>query len=599
MNSEPESQDNTMRQEDTVQHSKLSNQEEHDEKKLLYEADDSPPWPMTVGLGAQLSVLCVAGCVLTPAIVIRAASGSEEFLNWAVFAALIVSGITSVIQAIRLGRIGAGYVLVMGTSGAFIAVSISALVTGGPALLATLIVISSIFQFFLAGRLHIFRRILTPTVSGTVIMLIAVTVMPIIFSMLNQVPEDAPSHAAPVSALVTTLVILAFALKARGIMRLWAMIVGTIAGSIVSGMFGLYSMDKVIAASWLGIPDWTWPGFDLDFASGFWALLPAFVFVTLVGAIETVGDSVAIQRVSWRKSRAIDYKAVQGAVSADGLGNLLSGIMGTLPNTTYSTAVSVTELTGVGARKIGVCVGIIFVLMAFFPKFLALILAIPNPVVAAYITILLAMLFVVGMKIIIQDGVDYRKGLIAGFSFWVGVGCQNNVIFPEFIGEFAGGMLQNGMTAGGLTAILISLFVELTEPRRKRIELQLDVSELTKINEFLGEFASKCGWDSEMLYRLQAASEETLLILVDSNHDFPDRRKVHLEARKKDGNAMLEFIACPVESNLQDRIVLMDGSIREVVNEQEISVRLLRHLASSVHHQQYHDTDIITLRVDA
>ena len=102
-----------------------------------------------------------------------------------------------------------------------------------------------------------------------------------------------------------------------------------------------------------------------------------------------------------------------------------------------------------------------------------------------------------------------------------------------------------------------------------------------------------------MLHRLQAASEETLLILVDSNPDFSDQRKVRLEARKKDGNAVLEFIACPVENNLQDRIVLIDGSIREVANEQELSMRLLRHLASSVFHQQYHDTDIITLRVDA
>ncbi|MCY4228418.1 MAG: hypothetical protein OXF20_12175 [Gammaproteobacteria bacterium] len=343
----------------------------------------------------------------------------------------------------------------------------------------------------------------------------------------------------------------------------------------------------------------TGPGLDLAFASEFWILLPAFVFVTLVGAIETVGDSVAIQRVSWKKSRAIDYKAVQGAVAADGLGDLLSGLMGTLPNTTYSTAVSVTELTGVAARKIGVCVGIMFVLLAFSPKFLALVLSIPNPVVAAYLMVLLAMLFVVGMKIIIQDGVDYRKGLIAGFSFWIGVGCQHNVIFPELIGEFAGGMLQNGMTAGGLAAILISMFVELTEPKRQRIELNLDVSELPKVNEFLGEFASKCGWNPEMRHRLQAASEETLLILVDSSPDFSDRRKVRLEARKKDGNAMLEFIACPVESNLQDRIVLIDGPIREVANEQELSMRLLRHLASSVFHQQYHDTDIITLRVDA
>ncbi|MXZ80583.1 MAG: hypothetical protein F4Z15_04290 [Gammaproteobacteria bacterium] len=570
-----------------------------DRSRVLYEQNESPPFPLTLGMGTQLAILCMTGCVLTPAIVVRAANGSEDYLNWAVFFAVIISGITSIVQAVRLGRIGAGYVLVMGTSGAFIAVCIAALAAGGPPLLASLVVASSIFQFFLAGRLHLFRRILTPTVSGTVIMLIAVTVMPIVFDMLDNVPEGSPSHAAPVSAFVTTLVILVVALKARGVMRLWAVIFGVVTGSLISGLFGLYAVDQVAEASWFGIPEWNWPGFNLEFAAEFWMLFPAFVFVTLVGAIETVGDSVAIQRVSWRDSRAVDYKAVQGAVAADGLGNLLSGLFGTVPNTTYSTSVSVTELTGVAARSVGVCLGVIFIAVAFFPKLLALVLAIPNPVAAAYITILLAMLFVVGMKIIIQDGVDYRKGLIAGFSFWVGVGCQNNVIFPEFIGTFAGGMLQNGMTAGGLTAIAISLFVELTEPRRRRIELDLEVTALPKIREFLGAFVSRCGWSQDMAHRLEAASEETLLVLIGNDDDSTQRRKIRLEARKLEGNAVLEFIAAPVESNLQDRMVLIDGPIREVMNEQEISLRLLKHLASSVYHQQYHDTDIITLRVDA
>lgn len=570
-----------------------------DNRRLLYEANEKPPMSITIGMGAQLATLCLAGVVLTPAIVVRAANGTEQFLDWAVFCALLISGATSIIQAIRIGRVGAGYVLAMGTSGAFIAVCIAALVSGGPALLATLVVVSSAFQFLLAGRLQFFRKILTPTVSGTVIMLIAVTVMPIIFGMLDQVPEDAPSYAAPISALVTTLVVLGVALKARGIMRLWAVIFGVIIGSIVSSVFGLYSVDKIAEAAWFGVPDWAWPGFDVAFGPEFWTLLPAFVFVTLIGAIETVGDSMAIQRVSWRKPRATDYKAVQGAVAADGLGNLLSGLMGTVPNTTYSTSVSVTELTGVSARSIGVCLGVIFIVVAFFPKFLATVLAIPDPVVAAYITILLAMLFVVGMKIIIQDGVDYRKGLIAGFSFWIGVGCQNNVIFPEFIGAFAGGMLQNGMTAGGLTAIAISLFIEFTEPKSQSIELELNVSALPKIREFLAQFITRCDWNAEMSQRLEAASEETLLILIDSKNDLSSKRKVRLEARKNEGNAVLEFIACPVESNLQDRMVLIDNHIREVVNEQEISLRLLRHLASSVYHQQYHDSDIITLRVDS
>ena len=74
-------------------------------------------------------------------------------------------------------------------------------------MLATLVIISSLFQFALAARLSLFRRILTPTVTGTVIMLIAVTVMPIIFDTLNDVPEGSPALAAPLTALVTVLCI--------------------------------------------------------------------------------------------------------------------------------------------------------------------------------------------------------------------------------------------------------------------------------------------------------------------------------------------------------------------------------------------------------
>ena len=71
---------------------------------------------------------------------------------------------------------------------------------------------------------------------------------------------------------------------------------------------------------------------DMGLGVEFWALLPAFVVVTLVGAIETIGDGVAIQRVSQRRPRATDFRVVQGALNADGVGNVLSGITGTLPN---------------------------------------------------------------------------------------------------------------------------------------------------------------------------------------------------------------------------------------------------------------------------
>ena len=569
---------------------------------VRYQPDEKPPTALAFGLGLQLAILCIAGIVLTPAIVIRAAGGSEAFLSWAVFAAVAISGATTMIQAIRIGRIGAGYVLLMGTSGAFIAVCITAIAEGGPAMLATLVFASSLFQFALSARLSLFRRILTPTVAGTVIMLIPVTVMPIIFDLLKDVPEGAPAPAAPLSAFATVIVIAGIALKATGALRLWAPVIGVFAGSIVAAFFGIYDANRIVEAQWIGLPKGKWPGLDFSFGPVFWALLPAFVFVTLVGAIETIGDSVAIQQVSWRRQRAVDFRAVQGAVAADGLGNLLSGLAGTVPNTTYSTSVSVTELTGVGARSVGIAVGAVFLVLAFLPKGLAVFLAIPGPVAAAYLTVLLAMLFVVGMKIVVQDGINYRKGLVAGVGFWIGVGFQSGAIFPEYFSEFAGGLLQNGMTAGGLAAILLTMFVELTEARRRRLEMEFDLSALPQVREFLNDFASRSGWNKAMSSRLESASEETLLTLFqrDNGGKESHRRHLLLIAHKEESGAVLEFVASASKENLEDRIALLgERQNAKTPAEREISLRLLRHFASSVRHQQYHDTDIITIRVSA
>ena len=123
-----------------------------------------------------------------------------------------------------------------------------------------------------------------------------------------------------------------------------------------------------------------------------------------------------------RRPRATDFRTVQGAVAADGLGNLLSGLAGTVPNTTYSSSIAFTEITGIAARRVGACAGVLFLVIAFLPKVMSLLLAIPDPVIAAYLLVILGILFVLGMKIVIQDGVDYRKAIVVGVSFWVGAG---------------------------------------------------------------------------------------------------------------------------------------------------------------------------------
>ena len=566
---------------------------------IRYQPDENPPPLLSFGIGFQAAMLVIGGIVLTPAIVIRAADQSEVYLSWAIFAALIISGSTTVLQAVRVGRFGAGHILIMGTSGAFIAVCITALVEGGPALLATLIFISSLFQFVLATRLSLLRRIITPVVSGTVVALIAVTIMPIAFQMVSAVPQGASPAAAPVSATATLVAIAVLALRASGVWRLWAPVIGIALGCVVASFFGLYDVGCVAEADWVGMPTSGWPGFDLSFGSEFWVLLPAFVFVTLVGAIETIGDSVAIQRVSWRTPRAVDFRTVQGAVNADGLGNLLSGLASTVPNTTYSSSIPLTELTGVAARNVGVSLGLIFIALAFLPKVAALILAIPSPVVAAYLMVLMGMLFVQGMKIVMQDGLDYRKGVVVGISFWLGAGFQNQAIFADQLGEQWGALLGNGMTTGGLAVLVLTLFTELTGPRRHRLEMDLDITALPKIDGFLRELASRFGWNTASTERLCAAGEETLLSLVrPEDEDAPDKRRLFVVARGDSAAVELEFVAAVGDENLEDRMVLL-GEGAATPEEHEISLRLLKHFAASVRHQQYHDIDIVTVRVEA
>jgi NCS2 family nucleobase:cation symporter-2/xanthine permease XanP len=567
---------------------------------IRYEPDERPAHILSVGLGFQAAMLTLAGIVLTPAIVIRVANQGESYLNWAVFAALVISGLSTILQAVRVGRFGAGHILIMGTSGAFIAVCVAALVEGGPGLLATLIVISAVFQFALAARLSILRRIITPVVAGTVIALIAATVMPILFDMLTTVPRGTPAAAAPVSAAVTLIVSAALALRASGIWRLWAPIIGIAVGYAVAALLGLHDFSRVAAAAWVGIPDVSaWPGFDLSFDRAFWVLLPAFAFVTLVGAIETIGDSVAIQRVSRRAPQATDYRTVQGAVNADGVGNLLSGIAGTLPNTTYSSSVPFVELTGVAARSVGVVIGIFFLALAFLPKVTAFLLTIPNPVVASYAILFIGLLFVQGMKIALQDGIDYRKATIIGLAFWIGTGFQNQAIFADQLGFELSTLLGNGMTAGSIVALLLTLFVELTSARRRRLKTELDMASLPQIDEFLREFANKSGWDEAAAQRLALVGEETLTSLLSQDEDEDAApRRLHIVARRDRGVAELEFLAASDEENIEDRLAHLGEQRPEITDdERQISFRLLQHYASSVRHQKYHDLDIVTVHV--
>lgn len=568
---------------------------------VRYEPDQHPPHGLALGLALQLMMLELGEIILIPVVVVTAAGGGDAYLAWAAFAALAISGITTMLQAKRVGRVGSGYILLMVTSGAFIAVCVTALTEGGPALLMALLVVSSLFQFALSARLSLLRRIITPTVAGTVMMLIAVTIMPVVAELLEEVPEGASETGILWSAIVTLLVTLLMVLRGSSGVRRWAPIAGVVGGCIVASGFGLYEIERVIEAPWFGLPQGGWPGFAFDFGPAFWALLPAFVFVTLIGAIETVGDVVGIQRVSWRKPRATDFRSVQGAVAADGVGNLLSGLAGTVPNTTCASGVATVEITGVASRRVGMYIGMFFLALTLLPKVIALFLAIPGPVAAAYLLMMIAILFSLGLRIVVQDGMDFRKAAIVGVSFWIGTGFQHELLFAGGLDGWLGELLGNGMASGGLAALVMTGFLELTAPRKKRIETDLNVDSLPKINALIDQMSSRKGWDEQTVYRLRLVAEETLGTLLAAQEEGDEakaKRRLRLVIRPEGSGAEMEFVAAGSEGNIEDRLAMIEDHHAGDPVEHEISLRLLRHFASSVRHQQYLDTDIVTVKID-
>ena len=569
-------------------------------ESIRYEADDPCPPLVCIGVGLQGVIFGLAPLVLIVAITARAGGQDESYLSWAVFAALIIAGSLTALQASRIWRLGAGHVLIMGTTPNFVAVSVLALTEGGPALLTSLVVVASLSYLALAVWLPLLRRVITPVVSGTVLMLIAVTVLPIALDRVQEMPEGAPGASGPIVAAITLVVATGLALRVSGALRLWSPIIGIGVGCVAATLFGAYDVQRVVDAPWVGISEVGLPGFDLTPSASFWALLPVFVVVMLVGGIKNIGDNVAIQQASRRRPRVTDFRLVQSSLNTNWLGILLSGIAGTPPTTVYSSSsVSLAKLTGVAARRVGYVIGAVLLLLALFPKLPSVLLTIPSPVMGAYILMAIGLIFVEGIRTVIQSGLDAQKVMVVGIAFSLGAGIENQTIFADLVGGTWGGLLDNGMLIGALTAILMTVFLDLTSPRKGgRLQVRLDVSSLPEIDRFVREVAARLGWNEASTERLRSAAEETLLSLVQAEEDRPadEAPRLIIVARPDAGLVEMEFMAVFDEENLQDRLAYLSEEA-EGMEEGELSLRLLRHHASSVHHQKYYGLDIVTVQV--
>ena len=569
---------------------------------ILYEPDEKCSPLLALTVGAQGILLVLPPAISIVVITVLAAGQSEEYLTWAMFAALIIVALITALQASRIGRLGTGHMAVTGVTPNYIALTVLALAEGGPAMLASLMIVSAVFFFAVATWLPQLRRVITPTVSGTVLMLIAVSVLPFCLDRFDEVPAGAPALAGPVVAVVTLMVSTALVLRAPPRLRPWSMLIGFSSGCAAAVLLGVYDLERLYTAQWVGIPQVQFEGLNLMPTAGFWALLPMFLIVTLVQAIKGIGDNVVIQRTARRRPRATDFRLLQGSIYANGVGILLSGLAGTPPASSYSSfTASTVNMTGVAARRVGYAIAIILVCMALLPKLTGALLTIPSPVMGAFLLTALGIFFVEGLQTITRDGLDVQKSIVVGLSFAVGAGLQQMNILEDLLVHPWGVLLGNGITVGAATAIALTTFLNVTGARPKRLVARLDFSELRKIDAFMRELGEQMGWSEEETQRLRSAGEETLSSLLQPDNEYhtgDGTPRLIIEARPEGSAVEMDFVSVlGDDENLEDRLAYLYEE-DESVDDREISFRLLRHYASSVRHQKYYGLDIVSVRVE-
>lgn len=566
---------------------------------MRYEPSEKPPLRQALGAALLIFVPNTISIILLTTFVVRASGVSESYLAWVTFTGLAISGLSMILHAFPFRYLGSGGLVVTNLNVPLLAMSVLALAEGGPGLLATLVIASTLLQFVLVFRLSSLRRIFTPTVSGIIIMLVAVSAVPFIVDRTIVQSQDR-SALVVIPGLVALGAGLWGAVQASPARRVWTLPIAVAAGLAVAIPMGLYDGGRLDEASWLSFGDLEWPQWEFDFGVKFWSMLPAFLIVKLTAFLKVVGDLSVIKRASYREPRALDFRKIQSGLNVYGGTTLLTGLLATLPvSAPWSSTAVYIGFTGISARSVGIYLGLLTLFIAPFGKVIAALAATPNSVVSAVYIMVFGLLFIEGAKWVFTGPLNNRKSVITGVSLVLGlsagsIGRLGDGIWSELVG--------NTVILGAVTAIVMTAVTEFRGLWPRKLHVDLSRAALAEIGAFLDRFASRHEWGEAATTRLNLAVEEAVLTLLEQGGDgeSDDGRRL-VAAVHADGNAaeveLVVYSREDVTGNIEDQLALVSDHAT-LDDAQQLSTRLLRHFASSVHHRKYHGVDVITCRVE-
>jgi uracil permease len=429
--------------------------------EFLYGPDDAPPASRLLAYGFQWVLVAIGPITLFVPVISTYLHLTPDQTVAYVQRMLLLTGLMTLIQNLW----GHRYPLQDGPAGAML-LALVAVAPEGPAAVHGGLIVGGIAGGLVAatGLMRRLARAFTPNITGVVLMLVALSLVPAIYPLVGGITRAHPAGepSALVLALLVALGIPWLSYRLRGFAGTVAILLGIAGGSALAWLIGRMDLGIVAAAPWLLMPLPPDPGgiaFTLGAAVSFpFAFLA--VLVNTVGSLYGAAEILGASDMEGRVGRGVFW---------NGAGNVLAGLGGSLGTVTFSMGVGVMLATRVAARRAQVACALMLVGLAFVPRLAAVLAAVPPAVVGGAFIATMSTQIGVGMQAVFRG----KERLTSRDYFVVGVptllGTLMPILPPAFYAAFPSalaGILRNGMVVGILTVLLLE---HVLLPDRRRL----------------------------------------------------------------------------------------------------------------------------------
>jgi uric acid transporter len=437
--------------------------------------DEMIPAPKLFTLGLQHVLVMYAGAIAVPLIVGRVLALPPEDVAFLISADLFVCGLVTIIQSLGLTpAFGVRLPVMMGVSFASVGPMVSiGLANPGPdgaRMIFGAVIGAGVVGMLIAPLMSRLLRFFPPVVTGTIILVIGVSLMRIGINWIFGLPVGPtsprivnPEHAAwlaqtteavaasggalvappqglavaasmdnpayaPLANILLSLVVLTIVIVvarfARGFLSNIAVLAGIVAGGLIAAALGMMHFDKVGTAAWFA------PIAPFHFGVPIFdpILILTMSLVMVVVMIESTGMFLALGEMT---DSEIDQKRLSAGLRTDGLGTLIGGVFNTFPYTSFSQNVGLVGVTGIRSRFVCVAGGIILLTLGLIPKMGALVEALPTVVLGGAGLVMFGMVAATGVRIL--SAVDFKTNRNNLFVVAVALGMgMIPLIAPDF-----------------------------------------------------------------------------------------------------------------------------------------------------------------------